>query len=97
VTTVRFTDEARDEFLLQIDSYAAIDPELGERFRQSVMAAASLAAAHPRIGSPWKLNTRRVFPKHFPYALVYRLLGDEVVVLAVAHFRRRPTYWRGRS
>jgi toxin ParE1/3/4 len=92
----RFVDEAREEFLEQIDWYATRDPALAERFRQAVMAATHLAAAHPDRGSPWKLKTRRVFPKGFPYSVVYRRVGDEVVVLAVAHFSRRPTCWRQR-
>jgi toxin ParE1/3/4 len=32
----------------------------------------------------------------FPFTLVYRLRGDEVEILAVAHARRRPGYWRSR-
>jgi hypothetical protein len=32
---------------------------------------------------------RYVFPR-FPFSLVYRLRGDEVEVIAVAHGRRRP-------
>jgi hypothetical protein len=38
---------------------------------------------------------RYVFPL-FPFSLVYHLRGDEVEVLAVAHGRRRPGYWRSR-
>ena len=32
----------------------------------------------------------------FPCAIIYSLLDDEILVLAVAHHRRRPFYWRDR-
>jgi hypothetical protein len=32
----------------------------------------------------------------FPFSLVYRVLESEVEVLAVAHGKRRPGYWRSR-
>ncbi|RPJ29094.1 MAG: type II toxin-antitoxin system RelE/ParE family toxin [Planctomycetaceae bacterium] len=32
----------------------------------------------------------------FPYSLVYSIRPDEIRILAVAHHKRRPFYWRGR-
>lgn len=97
MTPVRFVEEAQDEFLEQIAFYEEREKGLGERFRLSVQAATTLAATHPKLGSPWKLRTRRVFPKGFSFSVVYRIEPDELVVFAVAHFRRRPTYWRSRT
>jgi plasmid stabilization system protein ParE len=94
VKPVRFLEEAQDEFLEQVAYYEEREKGLGERFRQPVEAATALASAHPKLGSPWKLRTRRVFPKGFKFSVVYRIEPDELVVFAVAHFRRRPTYWR---
>lgn len=93
---VRFLDEALSEFLEQILYYEERQKGLGDRFRLAVEAATTLAATHPKLGSPWKLKTRRVFAKGFKFSVVYRVEPDELVVFAVAHFRRRPTYWRRR-
>jgi toxin ParE1/3/4 len=49
------------------------------------------------IGAPYKYNTRRVFPKKFPFSVVYRELASELVVLAIAPFPRRSAYWRSRK
>jgi len=38
-----------------------------------------------------------VFAKRFPFAVVYRELPDEIVVLAIAPYPRQPGYWRGRK
>ncbi|HRP27432.1 MAG TPA: type II toxin-antitoxin system RelE/ParE family toxin [Burkholderiaceae bacterium] len=89
---VRFLEEAQDELLEQISYYEEHQKGLGDRFRESVEAATALASAHPKLGSPWKLRTRRVFPKGFPFSVVYRIEPSELVVFAVAHFKRRPTY-----
>jgi toxin ParE1/3/4 len=96
VIAIRFLEEAQDEFLEQVAYYEAQQKGLGERFRQAVQAATTLAATHPKLGSPWKLRTRRVFPKGFKFSLVYRVEPNEIVIFAIAHFRRKPTYWRKR-
>ena len=93
---VRVLEEAQEEFLEQVTYYEEREKGLGERFRQAVEAATALASAHPKLGSPWKLRTRRVFPKGFKFAVVYRVEPAELVVFAIAHFSRRPTYWRRR-
>lgn len=39
---------------------------------------------------------RRALLKHFRYAVVYEVLEDEILVVAVAHTSREPNYWLGR-
>ena len=41
-------------------------------------------------------SARRFLLSRFPFGIAYRLEADEVVVVAVAHLRRRPGYWTGR-
>ena len=48
-------------------------------------------------GVPEGLNVRRFLLTGFPFAIAYALEGDRIVVLAVAHLRRRPGYWMGRT
>ena len=62
---VRFLVETQEEFLDQVAYYEEREPGMGERFRFAVQAATTLAATHPKLGSPWKLRTRRVFLKGF--------------------------------
>jgi len=37
---------------------------------------------------------RRLVLHRFPYAVLYRLVGDEIQVVAIMHMRRRPGYWQ---
>jgi toxin ParE1/3/4 len=39
---------------------------------------------------------RRLLLKRFPFAIVYEILTDEIHVMAIAHTRRRPGYWKRR-
>ena len=42
-----------------------------------------------------KLSRRRVLT-NFPFIIYYRFDTNELVVLAVAHGKRRPGYWKQR-
>ena len=94
---VRFHPEAEIELAAEAKYYEERSRGLGERFIREIQAAVGLASAFPRIGAPHKYGTRRVFPKRFPFSVVYQENESELVVLAIAPFPRRSTYWRDRS
>jgi len=97
VSRARFIAAARLELLAEVIHHNEAEPGLGLRFIGAVEEAAARALAFPRAGSPGRSNTRRVFLKGFPFALVYRPEADGIVVFAVAHHRRRPYYWQSRA
>ena len=70
---------------------------LGGEFVDDVERAATLAATFPNIGRPVDPIHRKITLQRFSYYLVYRIEGNEIVVVAVAHKRRRPGYWRSRT
>ena len=52
---------------------------------------------YPELGPAYQHGTRRLSLAPFPYYLIYAITYDEVVVLAVAHAKRRPGYWSSRA
>ena len=42
-------------------------------------------------------NIRRCLLKRFPFAIIFQIRPTESLVLAVAHVRRRPNYWKKRA
>lgn len=94
---LRFHSEALDELTAEAVYYESKSNGLGARFAKEVQAAARIAAEFPEMGAPFKFGTRRVFPKKFPFSLVYRIQPDAIVVLAVAPDARKPNYWRNRK
>jgi len=96
VKPVRFHPEAEVELVAEAKYYNECLPGLGEHFIGEVQAAVELASAFPQIGAPHKHGTRRVFPKNFPFSVVYRELTSELIIFAIAPFPRKAAYWRGR-
>lgn len=87
----------------QADADSAIDWYIGESafvaaedFINEIERAFVLLKQFPSLGEGGARKVRS-FPLHsFPYSLIYRLQGDTVRVIAVAHHSRSPGYWAGR-
>lgn len=94
--TFRFLPPAETELLKGISYYSAISPELGSRFEQAVAEAVKSVAAHPERGAPRSGSTRRWLVKSFPFGVIYRASESEVLIVAIAHERKKPEYWAGR-
>jgi len=71
--------------------------DLGLAFIAEFERALVVLATHPRVGVPWRGLTRRLPLRRFPYSVIYRIKGEELRVIALAHQRRRPGYWSGRK
>ncbi|MCU0870321.1 MAG: type II toxin-antitoxin system RelE/ParE family toxin [Burkholderiales bacterium] len=97
MTAVRFHPEAEAELNHEIAWYDSAAPGLGERLVAEARRVVSSLGAFPHVGSPWRLGTRRVVMRAFPFSVVYRVVRGDVVIVAFAHFARRPTYWRSRQ
>lgn len=77
--------------------YEAHVQELGRVFVSAVEAAVAQIFAHPEAGPPVTKTVRKKILRQFPYTLLYRVLDQEIRILAVMHHKRRPYYWRGRA
>ena len=70
-------------------------PGRGGRLRAEVDHVLDRIAKTPEQGSPHLYGTRRFVLLQFPYSTVYVSL-DVTYIVAVAHQKRRPGYWRKR-
>ncbi|MFO1319358.1 MAG: type II toxin-antitoxin system RelE/ParE family toxin [Burkholderiales bacterium] len=96
MSRARFLPSAETEFLAEIAFYASAGQGIGVRFQAAVELTLTTALEHPYSGVPGRRSTRHLPIKGFPFFLVYRLDGDELLVVALAHQSRRPDYWRTR-
>lgn len=76
--------------------YARRSRAAANRFMAELGRVMEQIAATPDRWPPHILGTRFYRVRRFPYLVVYRNLVDRVQVIAVAHGRRRPDYWRAR-
>jgi plasmid stabilization system protein ParE len=65
-------------------------------FVEEVNRAIDIVRAAPRRWPIGLHGTRRFLLRRFPFALVYRELPSAIQLLAVAHGRRLPGYWKNR-
>jgi len=78
------------------DFYDLEDPGLGSVFIDEVQRAIERISQFPDAAPLVRGRLRKKPLVKFPYSLVYSVRPDEVRLLAVAHQKRRPFYWRGR-
>jgi len=97
---VRISDEANAEMVEAARWYESHREGLGVEFLDEIDAVISRIGDTPRLGSPVPrvadAMIRRWGVRRFPYHVVYLELPDHLRVLAIAHDRRRPSYWVGR-
>ena len=94
---LRFLDEARAELLRETKYYESRRTGTGKKFRESVHESLQLIRHFPQSGAPGPADTRRTKAKGFPFTVVYRAAGPEVVVFAIAPDRQQPGYWLPRT
>ena len=96
--SIRIAAAASDEFVEAVLWYEQRRPLLGAEFFDAVAAVIDLIRAHPEIGTASTFGTaiRQVRVRKFPYKVVYRNQQDGIEIIAVAHGKRRPGYWKGR-
>ncbi len=95
--TVRLLDEAMADAETAIDWYRDhADDEIASRLAQEVDAALEQIANWPFSGRAYDATTRCLLLRTFPFLVLYRVTSDAIEILAVAHERRAPGFWRGR-
>ena len=94
--TVRFLLPAELEVIEAARYYELQAPGLGNDFLDKIDAAVQDIGEHPERWPVLRLGIRRRLIHRFPYALLYRVDPDEVVVEATMHLHRHPDYWINR-
>lgn len=93
---VRILRPAELEMLDAARYYELQATGLGTDFIDKIGAAIQDISENPERWPIIKDSIRRRLVRRFPYALLYRVDPDEVIVQATMHLRRRPDYWFNR-
>jgi toxin ParE1/3/4 len=99
---LRVLAEARKETERAAEWYDEQRLGLGEDFLQELESVYTNIEDHPHrplritIAGLEEREFHRVILRRFPYKVIYEVDDDEIVVLAVAHARRKPNYWADR-
>lgn len=93
----RFHRAALAEHLDEVAFYESRLQGLGADYLAEFDAAMARVCVmpdlYPRVGAA---DIRKAGLKRFPFDIIYSVTTSNLIVLAVAHQRRRPAYWAGR-
>jgi plasmid stabilization system protein ParE len=101
VKRARYHPAARDELRGAVAHDEAERPGRGVDLEEAVRRVIRRIQLLPQSAPRWprievSFEIRRAKVKHHPYLVVYAVLEDQLVVLAIAHTSKRPGYWRER-
>jgi toxin ParE1/3/4 len=99
--SVRVLEAAAAEAAEAAAWYEARRKGLGAEFRAEFKFAIDTLREGIYQGTSWpgglaRRGVRRLLMRRFPFSVVFVAAGEGVTVLALAHHRRRPGYWRDR-
>ena len=93
---IRFFELALEEVSEAERYYSSRSLLLGSEFVDALDHAVARIRAFPESGGPHVGGTRRLLLDRFPFSVIYEVTEGEIVIVAVAHQRRKPGYWRNR-
>ena len=93
----RFLSVAEEEMSEAAQFYEAASPGFGEKFLGDVQHTVDRLRTHPEVGVNVAAGLRRALLHRFPFNLIYSVESDGILIVSVAHHRRRPGYWRSRN
>ncbi|MEA3446699.1 MAG: type II toxin-antitoxin system RelE/ParE family toxin [Bacteroidota bacterium] len=91
-----FHEAAEKEFFTAIEYYEECQPGLGIRFSKEVYATIERIHKFPLAWSPIDSKTRRCLTTRFPYGILYRIIENNILIMAVMNLHRKPDYWKDR-
>ena len=93
---VKFHEDAVAEYEAAFEWYYLRSEFVASRFAEELNRAIAVVSDAPKRWTVANHGARKFLLQRFPFAVFYRELASGVQVLAVAHGRRKPGYWRNR-
>ena len=94
---IELHQEADDELKAAALFYESQLAGLGDSFLERISEGFELIRLNPHAAQIMFDAYRRLVIRQFPYSVIYRVEGNRVYVIAVAHWSRRPGYWKERG
>ena len=85
-----FLEQAISEMSESVIYYNEKSPELGFEFEEEVFHVVGLIKDNPSLFPIKFANIHEAIVARFPFVIVYEVVGIQILVLAVFHFKRQP-------
>ncbi len=93
---LEFHPDARLDAIAAYDWYAERSQQAADAFQQELQDAGCAIQRSPERWARFLFGTRRYVMKRYPFVLVDRIATERIEILAVAHAKRNPGYWKER-
>ena len=91
-----FHPEARSEFNEATVYYSEKSPSLASAFYTEIEDAIGKIVENPELYRVIDEDIRRCLTRRFPYAILYTIEDNYILIVAVMHCSREPSYWKHR-
>lgn len=95
--TYVFLSIVEQEIQKAVDYYESCSTGLGKQFAQEIQKSLCYITQYPHAWTLVRKDIRRYIINRFPYAILYYIDQDKIVVVAVMNSRQQPDYWISRS
>ena len=96
MTVYLLTAAALQEVEAAVAYYESCEHGLGKCFAVQLQQSLQYITVYPHAWPEVRKGIRRYIVTRFPYAVLYYIDNDTIVVIAVMHSKRKPSYWADR-
>jgi plasmid stabilization system protein ParE len=94
--TTQILEPALAELSAAATYYENHQRDLGLAFLDEYESCVKRIERFPLAWNPTSKNCRRALLKRFPYALIYHVDSEQILIVAIMHLHREPEYWNDR-
>jgi len=94
---VRILEEAEAELFAEYDWYRDnAGQDVADRFRELIRLKIRRISRGPEVYQEIDGIVRRCLVGRFPHGVLFALLDDYAVIIAIMHLKQKPGYWKKR-
>lgn len=92
-----FHPGAKEELFEAINYFEKCRSELGLEFVKEIFSTIQRIIHFPSAWSKFSENTRRCLTNRFPFGVIYQIIENKIIIIAVMQLNRKPNYWKKRA
>lgn len=93
---IEVLEVARQEYRDALDYYQDKSPVVAAKFKEFLKSQLDKIRQHPDSWMLVRPKIRKCLGQEFPYDIIYEKTESVILILAVAHKKRKPNYWAER-
>jgi plasmid stabilization system protein ParE len=87
----------RYDLIEAVDHYSEINFELAEALVTEFYEGIDAIVLNPYLYQAISKSYRKLSLKRFLYKIIFQVKQSQITIVALAHHKRRPNYWRNRK